>query len=511
MQENKNLKNLWLSTTIKQREQAIISISGPQKPAVKKLIDEETNERTKQILEELHLTNRILVTNELQELVLEKLYEALNGNLNYETAYNVDQDIKVIKARKRDKKILELSKKYSNETDPELKQNIKWILMDLYNFGMIKLSKEVKNLLMRVGIKFKELELHSLTTKLKKIYEKLKFKASIRIERWQLKQMQGLPLDLKIIKTMKRIQEWYEYWDGDVYVSFSGGKDSLVLLHLVRSMYPEVPAVYCDTGLEYPELREFVKTIENVIWIKPSMQFKEVINTYGYPIISKENAFKIRKLTTQNLTEEYRNYLMNGDERGSIGMLPKKHQYLLEAPFKISEQCCDVTKKIPFKIFEKETNLKAFIGTMAAESKIRETRYLEDGGCNAFHTGRPISTPIGFWMEQDILQYIAENTLEIAAIYGQIQKDSEGKYFTTGVKRSGCMWCMFGVQNETAPNRFQQMAQSHPRIYDYCINKLGLGEVLDYINVPYKVENGVYESEEKKAKGWKYRELKFAI
>lgn len=105
---------------------------------------------------------------------------------------------------------------------------------------------------------------------------------------WDLAQMQSLSLDAKIRMTQYRIREWYEHWDGEVYVSFSGGKDSTVLLDIVRRMFPDVPAVFVDTGLEYPEIREFVKTFDNVVWLKPSMQFKNVIETYGYPFISKE-------------------------------------------------------------------------------------------------------------------------------------------------------------------------------------------------------------------------------
>jgi len=77
---------------------------------------------------------------------------------------------------------------------------------------------------------------------------------------------QALPLDLKIGLTKNRIRSWYEHWHGNVYVSFSGGKDSTVLLDLVRQDYPDVPAVFCDTGLEYPEIRDFVKTFDNVVW-----------------------------------------------------------------------------------------------------------------------------------------------------------------------------------------------------------------------------------------------------
>ena len=81
-----------------------------------------------------------------------------------------------------------------------------------------------------------------------------------------LRQLQALPLNLKVALTKQRIRQWVqEFGESGVYVSFSGGKDSTVLLHLVRSLYPDVVAVFCDTGLEYPEIRDFVKTFDNVV------------------------------------------------------------------------------------------------------------------------------------------------------------------------------------------------------------------------------------------------------
>ena len=73
-----------------------------------------------------------------------------------------------------------------------------------------------------------------------------------------LKERQAWPLDTKVQWALRQIRIWYDYWDGKVYVAFSGGKDSTVLLHLVRSLYPDVPAVFCNTGLEFPEIVEFV-------------------------------------------------------------------------------------------------------------------------------------------------------------------------------------------------------------------------------------------------------------
>lgn len=107
----------------------------------------------------------------------------------------------------------------------------------------------------------------------------------------ELRTMQALPLELKVMKTKARIKEFVERFGVDgVYVSFSGGKDSTVLLHIVRELYPNVEGVFCDTGLEYPEIRNFVKTFDNITWLKPSMTFRDVIIKYGYPFISKEVA-----------------------------------------------------------------------------------------------------------------------------------------------------------------------------------------------------------------------------
>ena len=106
-------------------------------------------------------------------------------------------------------------------------------------------------------------------------------------ERWELQQMQSLPLELKIRKSQERIKEWYEYWDGMVYISYSGGKDSTVLKHLVDSLYDDVPTVFVNTGLEYPEVQKAAIKNSDVV-LTPKMNFKKVLQTYGYPIISKE-------------------------------------------------------------------------------------------------------------------------------------------------------------------------------------------------------------------------------
>ena len=85
--------------------------------------------------------------------------------------------------------------------------------------------------------------------------------------------MQGWSLEKKIKVSQMKILEWYKEYNGQVFTSFSGGKDSTVLLDLARQVCPDIPAVYVDTGLEYPELRDFVKTKDNVVWLRPRYPF----------------------------------------------------------------------------------------------------------------------------------------------------------------------------------------------------------------------------------------------
>lgn len=307
-----------------------------------------------------------------------------------------------------------------------------------------------------------------------------------------------------------RITEWYEHWKGKVYVSFSGGKDSTVLLDIARSIYPDVEAVFVDTGLEYPEIRQFVEQHENVTWLYPikydrkqrkyvRTNFREVIETYGYPVVSKEvsqTIYEARKSAPGKYT--YRIKKLDGtavDKKGNLSQynIPK-WKFMLDAPFGVSHKCCNVMKKSPCFLYEQKTGKSMITGETASESKLRMEQW-QKHGCNAFSVKRPKSTPMSFWTEQDVLQYIKATGIPYCSVYGDIvASDGECDYddtliptklHCTGCQRTGCMFCMFGVHLEKEPNRFQRMKITHPKQYDYCINSLGLGKVLDYIGVPY--------------------------
>lgn len=288
----------------------------------------------------------------------------------------------------------------------------------------------------------------------------------------------NMTLDDKIKRTKQLIMEWYAQYNGKVYVSFSGGKDSTVLLHIARNTLgcSDIVDVFDDTGLEYPEIRQFVKQQENIIWIKPKLSFKQVIDKYGYPIISKEQSYYIYQLRTTR-SEKVKNLRLYGGRKGAF-KVAEKWKPLLNADFKISNTCCDVMKKKPFKDFEKETGLKPIIGIMADESKLRFQKYMQ-GDCNQYSAKHPVSHPMMFWNEQDVLQYIKRNNLPIAAVYGDVVEEN-GKLRTTGVHRTGCMFCMYGVHLEpTGQTRFDKMRITHPQLYDYIMHKLNGEHVLN--------------------------------
>ena len=333
----------------------------------------------------------------------------------------------------------------------------------------------------------------------------------------ELKMMQSLPLEVKVAKTKLRIREWVEtYGVNGVYVSFSGGKDSTVLLHIVREMYPEVEAVFVNTGLEYPEIQKFVKTFDNVTILRPEMSFTEVVAKYGYPIFGKEIAHKL--YYARNGSAWAVKFVHDDTSRYSI----KKYEPILHQPFKIASQCCDVMKKSPVKRYAKQTGKVAITGQTAEESSLRTQQWLKHG-CNGFDLKRPISNPMSFWMEQDILHYIKEYMppKSICSVYGDIvlkpcdkdiskdqiniidclgQYEETDKFVTTGCERTGCIFCAFGCHLEKEPSRFQSLKRTHPKQYQYCIgggefnedgiwqpskDGLGMGYVFDRINEIY--------------------------
>lgn len=328
----------------------------------------------------------------------------------------------------------------------------------------------------------------------------------------ELRILQDLPLEVKVKKTEARIREWVNHFGLDgVYISFSGGKDSTVLLDICRKMYPDMKAVYVDTGLEYPEIKEFVKSFNNVDIIRPKLTFKQIVEKYGYPFISKPVSNTVamaKKNVAQGNYETTRvkklQGIMDDGKGGKSQFNYEKYLFLLEAPFLISDKCCDYSKKKPSEEYESQTGRKPILGQLTAESIKRRNGWLKTG-CNAFESKRQQSNPMAFWKEQDVLHYIYENKLPIASVYGDVvvvdededgmkyenvfgfaEYDQDKKLTTTGCTRTGCMWCGFGCHLNN-DDRFTSMKTTHPAIYDYVFRAeseggLGYKEKIDWLN-----------------------------
>jgi 3'-phosphoadenosine 5'-phosphosulfate sulfotransferase (PAPS reductase)/FAD synthetase len=295
--------------------------------------------------------------------------------------------------------------------------------------------------------------------------------------REDLKILQSNPWERKVSIAQTRIIEFHREMNGRIFVSFSGGKDSIVLLDIVRRMYPETPAVFCNTGLESPSVVKFIKTVPNVITIRPEMPFKQVIDNYGFCFPNKE---------VSKYIDSYRRKLpyimrrMNNLDCQEFAVLDlKKYIWLVDMPYKISDKCCEIMKKKPFKKFSKINKLFPIIGSTAEESVLRKQIWLRYG-CNILSEKNPKSKPLSIFTEQDVLNYIRFYNLKIAPDYGEIIEE-KGKLKLTKCTRTGCVFCTVGCNNRN-DNRFLILKNDFPKLYDYCINYLKMGEMFDEFN-----------------------------
>lgn len=294
-------------------------------------------------------------------------------------------------------------------------------------------------------------------------------------------------LEVKIFLAQQRIIEWYEHWEGQVYISFSGGKDSTVLAELVWSIYPEVPAVFSNTGLEYPEIVQFVKRKQKqgypIVVMRPKKTFREVVLEDGFPLISKKVSEMVSRFYDPKPSNAATRHLyLTGFRRDGVfvkgSKLPERWKKLIEAPFKVTASCCDSLKKEPFRRYRRETGQMPYSGVMSSEGGSRGMMKT----CNSFDGKDPQSRPMLPWTEEDVWSYIRKFNVEYCEVYNDRYVNG---VFVEGEKRTGCMFCAYGAHLEKGENRFQRMAITHPKLWNYCINKLGMAEALDFIGVPY--------------------------
>lgn len=379
----------------------------------------------------------------------------------------------------------------------------------------------------------------------------------------QLKELQSRPFEEKVNISLTRCIDAIKECNGNCYVAFSGGKDSAVLLSIVSKAWKlcdlitnnkPLNVVFSDTRNEYlsiikfvPEYCEYIERTSGITIClhktKPMLNDKpttyiDVCRQIGYPIASKRISHSVIRLRAQfkklgynrretkeiinsldNMTKiEQVNYLRqlgfnntsvlnltgitSSGQEASVWKISNRWKPLIYAPFKCSDQCCDILKKEPAKNLAKELGLTlSFTGEMATDSKQREREYLVTG-CNAFSEGKGKSKPLGFWTEQDILRYHKQYKLPHAECYGKLlESKSTGILKFSKAQRTGCKLCLFGIQMGDGKNRLIELYESEPKVVEMALKPIkqgGLGykDVRDYIvkncqielNLPKEVE-----------------------
>lgn len=301
----------------------------------------------------------------------------------------------------------------------------------------------------------------------------------------ELRERQSWPLRQKIDHSLGVIDQFISRLNSRVYVGFSGGKDSTVLLDLCRIIKPDIKAVFCNTGNEYPDIVRFVRELKNtegynIEIIYPKLKPAQVFEKYGFPLISKSASAIIGKVRRNPNGKVFNNFVV---KRDSIFKLAERWKFLIDEKFDVSEKCCYQLKKNPFYEYHITSGLFPIIGEMASESIQRQMKYLQAGGCNQFGDTTN-SKPLSIWLEDDIWEYIRERGLKIADIYHK------------GAKRTGCMFCGYGCQFKD-DNRLQLCYELYPNMYNHFMGYTNNG--VTYREAMRKVlaVNGLFLPDEK--------------
>lgn len=228
----------------------------------------------------------------------------------------------------------------------------------------------------------------------------------------ELKPLVEIPFADKLPVTKVLIERNLREHPGKAVVSWSGGKDSTVVLYLVRQLEPNIDVVFNNTGVEYPETVNFVHEWAatwglNLIETRPMKNFWKCAAEWGFP---------------------------DGHKGGKTATAP---------------HCCWFLKEKPMLDAIRAHGWEAnFDGVTAVESQIRMFTARDKGTCYfKKHWKVKIVHPILYWTESEVLDFIDAEGLPKNPLY-------EGR-----LTRVGCMTC-------TAYKNWEAiMAAESPKLY----------------------------------------------
>jgi len=230
-------------------------------------------------------------------------------------------------------------------------------------------------------------------------------------------------------------QHLVEFKLEECYVAWSGGKDSTFLLFLVRQLAPDVPVIFNNTGIEFPQTLEFVSRMVgewklNFTELHPEMTFWECVDKWGFPPPSR---FRVGNKKTG------------------------------------TPRCCYHLKEKPVIKFIKENNMKAnFVGVTAWESWGRRITAGKLGLCHYSKTyGVCRIRPILFFRPDEIWYLTKKWGIPINPAYNL-------------VPRVGCLPCTGHLDWQA------QIARVNPRLYGYIQKRMGKEYQRPLFNGSYK-------------------------
>lgn len=276
------------------------------------------------------------------------------------------------------------------------------------------------------------------------------------------------------IAKIKAIDEQLDL-EHNSYIAFSGGKDSVVLSHLIDIALPDnnIPRVFSNTGIEYKAIVKYVKSLTDprIVILNQTKNIKKTLNEYGYPFKSKEHSLRVEAFNKGS--NAY--YIMEKYLKGEDYNCPKilKYQFLERGKYNYSNKCCYKLKKDLMKKWQKLNNKTINItGMRKAEGGNRKNISCLTNNKKSFH---PLAVVDNEWENYFITHY----NIKLCELY----------YPPYNFERTGCKGCPFNINIEKdlttlyklLPDEYKQCLLLWKPVYD------------EYIRIGYRLKKYPHE------------------